>query len=364
LVVCTVTVLFNLINLLNTPREGPDFSIANNLEIKNSSETVFNTIDELENMTGIRNIELITYYNNFLIKKNEAKLSFPIYTAYDENGSVDCHHISIRVLTDEQLEVYKKDNEDNTDGYKAENHILLSKNIAFSKYKIGDEISIYDNPINESRKSFTIAGFIDVPQNGESLFVYVTKENFEKIVGQPAIPNVINVYVDDAADIPTIRENINDIFKDKNLFDIMDNIKIRQDWDVLYKGLLIMVNFLCSVLFMCAMILLWAFIAFYISNQKPQIYILKILGATKKVIWNITIYEAFIKGIINSLAGLIIGTFISDMVIKMGIYDLLINKYLFITYGLIIIITILAHILPSFITIRKMTAENVKVKEN
>lgn len=364
LVVCMVTVLFNLINLLNTPREEPDFSISNNLEENNNSEIIFSNIKKLEKLTGVRDIELISYYNNFLIEKNEAKLSFPIYTVYDENGPVDCHHISITTLTDNQLDEYKKDNENYTDDYIKDNHILLSKNIANSKYKTGDKIHTYDNRINESQQTFTIAGFIDVPQNGQSLCIYVTKENFEKITGQLAIPNVIKIYVDEAADISTIRENINNIFNDKVLFNIIDNIKIRQDGDILYKGILIMVNFLCSVLFICAMILLWAFITFYISNQKLQIDILEVLGAPKKVIRNITIYEAFIKGFINSLAGLIIGTCVSYFVILMSIYNLVINRYLFITYGLIIIITIMAHIVPSFITIKKITAENLKVKEN
>ncbi len=364
LAICIITVLFNLINLLNIPHEEADFSIGNNyFDIYNNSNIILENIEKLKKVTGIKSINYIVYFNDFLLENNEAKLSFPTDITHIEHGSVEYHHISIRVITDEQLETYKKDNiNNNIDNYKAENHILLSKNITYSKYDIGDEIFIYDN--HEPLKSLTIAGFIDVPQNGNFLNIYVTEENFERIVGKPAIPNEINIYVDNDANISTIRNNINNIFKDKNLFDIMDYIKIRQDRDVLYKGLLIIVKFLCSVLFLCAVILLWAFINFYISNQKLQNDILKLLGTTKKVIWNITIYEAFIKGIINSLAGLIIGTCISYIIIKISIYDLLINKQFFIAYGLITIITVSAHIYPSFLAIKRITAENVMIKEN
>lgn len=328
-VICVITVFFNFINVLLNPSEiGSDFTIVNN-----DSEIILEDIEYLENITGIKNIEYNTYYNNFLILQNT------------ENKTVEYHHISIRVLTDEQIDLYKNYN------IEMENQILLSKNIKYSKYQIGDTFIIHNY---NSQKSLTIAGFIDVPQKGDFIYAYVTKDNFEKIVGKSAIPNSIYIYADDNADISKLRKSIYNLFDNEDLYNIIDNIKIRQDGEIVYKGLQIIIIFLCSVLAVCAFILLWAFISFYIINQKSQIKILGFIGATKKTIQNIIVYESFIKGVINGLAGLLLGTFISYIIITMNSYNIIINIKFFIVYGIIIIITVLAHIIPAYINILKV----------
>lgn len=361
--ICVITVFFNFINLLlNPPGIRADFTVVNHdIETYEHSEIVLENIENLKKVIGIKKIEYNTQFNNFLVEKNESKLKFPVYIVYTESGKIECHHISIIVLSDEQFAEYKNDNGSNN--IELDNHILLPKNIPYSKYETGDEIFLYKS-INSKKESLTIAGFIDVPQNGNFLYIYVTKDNFEKIVGKPAIPNGIYIFIDNTADISKVREDINNIFNDEDLFSIIDNIQIRQDGEIVYRGLQIIIVFLRSVLAICAFILLWTFITFYISNQKPQTNILEMIGAAKKIIRNIAIYEALAKGTINSLAGLSIGTCVSYIVIKMSTFNLLINAYFFIVYGFIIIITILAHIIPSYITIRKIIDKNIKTEEN
>ena len=180
---------------------------------------------------------------------------------------------------------------------------------------------------------------------------------FSDITENPALPTAIFIYAEENADISAIseiEEELCDIFDDINLFNVVNNVKNRETAQRLYQGIIIIANLICSAIFVCLIILLWVFINFYISNQKTQINILKTLGATKKAIIKIAVYEFLTKGLINSLAGIALGTWVSYIVVKMARYDFLINVYLFIFYGLILLITVLSHVLPSFIAVTKI----------
>lgn len=352
-VIFITLVFFNYMNLLNTPNDESDISVfVNYIEIYDNAETILENIKILENINGIENIEYGFYYNNMLIKADETKLKFPVHTVFNQIGEpIDCHRISINVLEDD----YTK----NINNYNSDNYVILSENIASSKYLAGDKIYIYDD---SEGKVLTVAGFVDMSQYGDFLNIYVTKENFTKITGNPAIPNGIFIYIGDSTDNLMIENELYNIFDDENLFKIMNNIENRESAQRLYQGIIIIVNLICSILFICLIILLWAFITFYVSSQKRQINILSILGATKKAIVKIAVYEFLTKGIISSLIGILTGTWVSYIVVKMARYDFLINSLLFLIYGLIILITILSHIVPSFITVNKILSE-VK-KEN
>lgn len=360
-VVCISIVFLNYLNLMNLPSDQGDFYISSRIdEIYNNTELISEKIETLKTVSGINHLEYKIYFNNFLVEIDSEKLSFPIFRRI--NG-IDYAISSIIVIPDKYL------NEISISDINSENHVLLTKNIASSKYKVGDELYLDD-----TSEVLIISGFIDIPQYSKDfLDIYVTSENFEKIVGQPAIPNGISVYVDSSENISHVREEIYRIFDDFELFSIMDNVKLSEDSSQLFQGIQIIVTFLCSVLFVCSVILLWSFISYYVSGKKSQYSILKILGATEKKLLKITIYEALTKGLINSAIGLILGTALSYIVIKMSGYDMFINFYIIAVYIMILTITTAAHFIPSIIAGRKITneketrnggSENFAVKEN
>jgi len=374
--ICICILFFNYTNLLNLPQNESDFTIYNidSGEYK-QSETVLKSIEELKNVYEIENITYSIYYNNYLMKLDTAKLKFPVYITID---GVNYSHISIKVISNTNIEKYRENSRGNIDNYNLENYILLSKNIPSSKYSEGDQIfiEIYRHNHEDSKNSYephdeidmktlTIAGFINSIQYADDfLDIFVTEENFEKITGYPPIPNLIHINIKNGTDIEIMEERLYSIFGNNELFQIINNIgdiSKKQAEDQFIKGIIILITFLCMVLFICIIILLWVFISYYVYAQKPQITILNILGAYRKTITKISVYEAAIKGVANSAAGIVLGTWISYMVINMAKYNILINIYSFIVYGVIIIITILAHILPSFITVKKITFENEKV---
>ena len=341
-------VFLNYFNLFNTPLKEPDFRIGvDYIEIHNYSEIILEDIALLEYIEGIKNIEFSYYYNNFVMKVDESKLKF---SASAVPGDTEHYYrVSIQVLQDYYFE--------GIENYNLENYVVLSENITSCKYRKGDNIFLRDNSRHDKEKIFTIAGFINMPQQGNFLNIFVTKENFEKITGQYAVPNAISIYADNDADVTMIREELYSIFDDKDLFRILDYIERRNDMSSLEKGLIITVSFLCAVIFVCVIILLWSFISFYTLNQKQQLNILRTIGAEKKAIIKITANESLIRGITNGCVGLAIGTYISYIVVKMSGYDFLINGYMFMLYGLILIITISAHFLPAFITVNRIAAE-------
>ena len=349
-----VSVVFlNYFNLLNTPLEEPDFTIGVDYgQIYNHSEIILENISLLENINEIKNIKFSYYYNNFVMKIDESKLKFPASIVPGDRATEYYYRVSIQVLQDSFFE--------GIEDYNLENHVVLSENIASNKYVKGDSIFLRDNFLNDKEKIFTIAGFVDMPQQGNFLNIFVTKENFEKITGQPAVPNAISVYAHDNADVAIIREELYSIFDDENLFKILDNIERREDRSSLEKGLIITASFLCAVIFICVIVLLWSFISFYTLNQKQQLNILLTIGANKNAIIKIAANESLAKGTINGCVGLAIGTYVSYIVVKMSGYNFLINAYMFGLYGLILTITIAAHFLPAFITANKIAAETKK----
>ena len=348
-------VFLNYMNLLNAPSvDEPDFIIdINYIEVYNYSEIILENIEFLENMDGIKNLEFVSYNNNFLMEADEFKLKFPASAVcdYSSGGLGYYHHVSIKVLDDRHFK--------NIENYYKENYVILSENLNSSKYIEGDKLFLHDHSKHESKnkKIFTIAGFVDFPQTGNFLNIFVTGENFEKITGYPAIPNAINIYIDNTADTAAIRDEIFSIFDNRNLFKILDNIRRIEDRAYLEKGLIITASFLCAVIFLCVVILLWSFMSFYISNQKQQINILRTIGATKKAIIKIAVNESLVRGIINALVGLALGTYISYIVAKMSGYDLIINDYILALYGLILSVTILAHFMPAFITAKRLISK-------
>ena len=350
-VIFITLIFFNYINLLNTPGEESDFTIyINYTELYDNAEIILENIEILKAVSGIENIEYNFYFNDFFMKTDKDKLNFPVFTVFGQNsGATEYHRISINVLKDDYIK--------NINNYDTENHVILSKNISSSKYIAGDKIYIYGN---NNEQVLTIAGFINMPQHGDFLNIYVTKDNFTKITGKPAVPNDIFINAGDNTDISVIENDLYNIFEDKKLFKIINNIENRETAKRLYQGIIIIAALICLTIFICLIILLWAFITFYISNLKPQINILRILGATEKAVIKIAVYEFLTKGIINTLAGILAGTWVAYTVIKMARYDFLINSYLFIIYGLILLVTIVSHIAPSFITVNKILSETKK----
>jgi ABC-type lipoprotein release transport system permease subunit len=348
-------VFLNYMNLLNTPIDEPDFIIdVNYIEIYNYSEIILESVDYLKNIEGIKNIEFFSYNNNFLMEINELKLKFPASAVCDHGlgGLGYYHHASINVLEDQYFQ--------NIENYNQKNHVILSENLDSSEYIEGDKLFLNDHSKhdgNNNKKTFTVAGFIDLPQTGVFLNIFVTSENFEQMTGYPAIPNAINIYTDNPVYTEQIRDEIFSIFDNENLFKILDNAKRTEDRAALEKGLMVAAFFLCAAIFVCVIVLLWSFISFYISNQKQQINTLRIIGATKKDIIKIAVNESLARGMINASIGFALGTYISHILIRANGYAFLINNYMLVLCVLIIAATILAHFIPAVAAIKKIVTD-------
>jgi len=244
---------------------------------------------------------------------------------------------------------------------------LISVPVIFITLVFFNYMNLLNTPAEE--KDFSIYFNYSYSETHDNTGIILEKtEILENIDGIENIeyifPDAVFIYAAENADIFIIEDEIYDIFDDISLFRIINDRENREAAQRLYRGIIIIAVLICSTIFVCLIILLWAFITFYISNLKPQIDILRILGATKKTIVKIAVYEFLTKGIINSLAGILIGTWVSYIAVKMARYDFLINGYLFMIYGLILLITILSHIAPSFITANKILSETKSKEED
>lgn len=361
--ICICIVILNYTNLLTRPAAENDFSISVEYgEAYSNAELISDNIELLKNVNEIEDISYQIYFNNFFINIDNTKLYLPTFTTVD---GINYAHVSINVIKNSDIGKYRNKSKGNIDNYNLENHVIISKNIKKLKYTEGDKIYVGTYAIKnvnaslnkkENMRELTIAGFIDTVQYDSFMNIYVTEENFERITGYPPVPTIINVNLKDGADIEAVRSELYEIF-DEESFNILDNIYRQEVGDQLYAGIVILIVFLCSSLFMCIIILLWAFISYYIHSQKTQIHILDMIGAYIKTIVQIFVLESAAKALVNSVAGIVSGTLISHFVLKTVYSGILVNVYAFIIYGLIFVITMAAHVIPSFAAVNSIIEE-------
>lgn len=374
-VIIISSVFFNYLNLFNAPTSDiGDFTIINYIDIYNYADIIENNIFELQKIDGIDKLEYSAYYNNLVMDVNPAKLNFPVYTIYKESGKEYFHRVYLRVRKNEELTGKSFDSE----SYVSGNGVLLSCNTKSMKYKVGDTIILRDpiqvhtEPVQTwtediDKKTLAISGFIDVPQYGDSIFIYVSEQGFEKITGHPAIPNKVDVFLKQDADYETVKEQIYTLFGKTEIFSILNNVEKSQAMAQMVCGIGITAAILCGVLIIIIIILIAAFIDSYIQSQKSQIQTLSALGASNKTLVKISVYESVVKGAFNSAIGLVIGTFISYIVIKMSGYNFYINHYFFFAYALISLIIIAVFILSAYVSVSKIIkpteANDVNIKD-
>lgn len=362
-VIAISLVFLNYSNLLNISQNEYDFSIYVNYDrIYDHTDEIKSKSKELENISGI-DVSYSIYNNNNLIRIDSEKLNFTPYTYLDGYGY---GRTAINVISQKSLEKFRGTASGNIDSYTDEYAVLISKKSPGLKYSEGDHIYLLLNKGHDDHDhgkkiseddvfELTVAGIIDtIPQNNHFFEIYVTEENFERITGNPAVPNIINIKLQNSVDSESIKEQVYNLFDNTVLYHLTDIMEMRQASDSFSQGLVFMVLSLCAILFVCVIILLWAFTSSYILSQKQQIDILYMLGAAKKTIKAIYLREAVIKGTCHAAAGVLIGTLISLLVNESAGYGLLVNVYFIMIYIGVIAVTEAAHIMPAIFTVRSI----------
>ena len=356
--------ILNVTNALNIPYNPLDYDFgihADEWGAAENADAAYANIADLEMIEGIAKIEYRISHGSLFLPITEGNNRLGLQSPVWERYLAD-----LRVLDKTYLAEHAADIIGDPSDLAQEGHVLLNKYLYGKTYEIGDTLEL---EFDGREIAVVVAGFVDIAEfAGQPLLnMYTTRANYESILEKPAVPRIIHVTIEEGADSQAIDAQIRAIFTDeiydeimysyRELYRVNNIIQQRESEAKAAAAYNLLAVMFCASLIVCAVVLLWVFICFYISRRQNQIRILKNIGAARRVLVSITMREALAKGIINTSAGLVLGTVLSQLVYMIEGYNLLINRQFIAAYAVIIAVTLAAHFVPSYLTIYRMTSE-------
>lgn len=381
IVIVTVFILNYSIIYMDTLNQKPEYDvvihkypdISSNENINFGSGFSTEEIDYVKSMPEISNaeFEVDMMEGDYLIgisDETTGDLQYPFITIDGDNYLLVKVH-ALSDLSHEYVELITGNKGDMDD----EMHIAISKNYAFAKYAIGEEIYLYkrnstddnfdqvdenDNVVENAHNSFLepiklkVTNLLDTPYSEEAISIYFNDDDFNELTNGSST-NIIQIKLNYNVDDVSFSKKLSAYFNDPELYEITnvsEKVRIKSRTSI---GVFILMEVVLGMISIFMLITLFLLLSEYIRRQTKNVETLFVLGASKQAIIKIYMRQATVIVTASLTVSVGIGMLLSTAFFYDSGYNLLATPFVLLSYAVVIGIVLLAFMLPVFLGLKK-----------
>ncbi len=340
----TFTLLY--IGAISSEYSDEDITIDVNVaQLYNRAEDIEKSFLQLEKLPYFSKVDYEIDYNAFVAELNSAKSIYETYAIVD---NIRYSHISVTVL-DEKYST-------KLGFYDALVPTGTNMSIFFDgklQLRSIHELSHNDHTHHSNNKTISIVGTCDVESTSNFLTVYVSEETFSALTGYEPVKRVAYLKLHEGYDVGVIIEELQDIFSDHTLYNIINNAQIRQERmnnDRVIITLMLIINLMITL---CGSILIYVFTTLESIKNEPIIEKMIRIGADIRSITIPVILASWLKGVFAYTTGIILSGIAAAIISLVSYIQLTVSLFVALSYLLLFILITLLYIIPAIIPVKK-----------